>query len=81
MTTTRKIRNQLEQVLARRPFALDHFDRMEDKCTCPPYGPNWDCLRVDAQYYMYALGPEEVPGLVRSARAVLKLLDRIEQLS
>ncbi len=64
--------------LERLAFTQDHWDRMEDRCTCPPYGENWDCLRADAQHYVHPLGPEDVPGLVRSARAVLRILDQLE---
>lgn len=57
-------------------FFLDHLERCVPECTCPEVWSGaasvTDCLLADAAHYAHPWGPDEVAGLRRAARALLR---------
>ena len=64
--------NALNKAVNKLKFVGDHEDRMEEECECEE--SNRDCLKADAEYYADPGAYPDCPGLVWSARAVLKRL-------
>jgi hypothetical protein len=64
--------NALNKAVNKLMFVADHEDRMEEECEC--IESDRGCLKADAEFYAEPGMFQDCPGLVRSARAVLKRL-------